>query len=94
MSLKEEYLDIFKSPITYLENKKDIDKNIVDDLELVTYKDDEKNNLYGTILKPQTTYGYNNLKSWSEFYTTDEIFLKESQILYKNYDILSITIIM
>ena len=79
-------MEIFKSPITYLENKKEINKNIVDDLELVSYKDDEKNNLYGTILKPQTTYGYNNLKSWSEFYTTDHIFLKESQILYKNYD--------
>ena len=46
MSLQEEYLNVFKPPIAYLENKQNINKNIVDDLELVEYKDDKNKNLY------------------------------------------------
>ena len=86
MSLQEEYLNVFKPPIAYLENKQDINKNIVDDLELVEYKDDKNKNLYGTVLNPQTNYGNKSLINWSKYYTTDKIFLKESQELYKRYN--------
>ena len=62
MSLQEEYLNVFKPPIAYLENKQNINKNIVDDLELVEYKDDKNKNLYGTVLNPQTNYGNKSYK--------------------------------
>ena len=65
----------FKLPIHYC-SKKTTFSNLYDDLELL-----EKGNMYKYLFKPSTILGEQMLKQWSEFYTTDTAFLKDSQYL-------------
>jgi len=70
----------FKLPIHYC-SKKTTFSNLYDDLELL-----EKGNMYKYLFKPSTILGEQMLKQWSEFYTTDTAFLKDSQHLYDSLD--------
>lgn len=77
--------DYFKTPIYYNDNKKEINKNIITDLELVTTIDQSCNPIY--------TYCFNNdndiskklIEQMSKYYTTDTHFLRENQKLLKEY---------
>jgi hypothetical protein len=75
---------IFKLPIHYLENKTILEKNIHSDLELTELKDNSNNCLYDNVFEPSNTFSKITTKLWSEHFTTDVTFLKESQQLYKS----------
>ena len=76
----------FKLPIYYNNNKTELKKNIVSDLELVTTIDLSCNPIY--------TYCFNNdndiskilINQISKYYTTDKQFLIDNQILLKNHN--------
>jgi ABC-type multidrug transport system fused ATPase/permease subunit len=67
-------------------DKKEINQNILNDLELIESKDPLGDSLYSTIFKPKSTFGKRFLNDWSRYYTTDVVFLKESQQFYKSYE--------
>ena len=75
----------FKFPISYLENKQEINENIINDLELVESKDPDGCSMYSHIFKPESIFSKKFLNEWSKYYTTDVKFLKDSQVFYKAY---------
>jgi energy-coupling factor transporter ATP-binding protein EcfA2 len=80
------YSSSFKFPISYLENKQKINDNIINDLELVESKDPEGMSMYSHIFKPESIFSKKYLNEWSKYYTTDTLFLKDSQVFYKLYN--------
>ena len=89
---KEKILDVtkypnsFELPISYLKDKYELADNIYTDLELIESKD-ASCCLYDYVFENDNILGKQMLKIWSKHYTTDEVFLKESQKLYENIDI-------
>lgn len=73
----------FELPISYLENKQRIEKNIVDDLELLDVNDESesRDSLLQTIYNPKSKIGKLNLKMHSEYFTNNKSFLKDTQKL-------------
>jgi hypothetical protein len=77
--------DHFKMPIYYNNDKAEINKNIIADLELITTIDLSCNPIY--------TYYFNNdndiskklIEQTSKYYTSDKEFLKDNQKLLKEY---------
>jgi hypothetical protein len=76
----------FRLPISYVADKNVINQNILNDLELIQSKDPLGDSLYSTILKPKSIFGKRFLNDWSKYYTTDVVFLKDSQQFYKSYE--------
>jgi MutS domain V len=79
-------LPSFKLPIFYNSKKVDLKSNISKDLELVETVDGSGASLYSFAFKPKTMAGEEVMKQISEYYTTDIVFLKESQSLLKKYE--------
>ena len=75
----------FKFPISYVDNKQEINKNIINDLELVESKNPDEPSMYSHIFKPESIFSKKFLNEWSKYYTTDVAFLKDSQLFYKAY---------
>jgi len=74
--------EIFALPITFLENKSKIEEHIINDLELNT--PDPKESLYGIVFNVNTTFGEKTIPLWSKYFTSDSVFLEQSQTLLKN----------
>ena len=77
----------FKLPICYLEDKdkREINQNILNDLELLETKNDDSVPMYETIFKPESAFSKRYVALWSRYYTTNVDFLKESQTFYQSY---------
>ena len=73
----------FKFPIEYIKKKNKISESLKVDLELLETTDPENKSMYELLFNPQTEIGKNHLKRWSEFYTTDIKFLKDTQNIFK-----------
>jgi hypothetical protein len=71
--------DIFQLPIAYLEQKTALEEHTIVDLELLSEK-----SLYTYACNPTTLFGNKTMQRWSQYYTADSTFLKESQTLLKN----------
>lgn len=108
---KENYVNIFKLPIEYIDNKKTIDTNILNDMELKEFKNDKnkndklensessidmsdntlilsneyKPNLYYSLLNPESIFEKSTCDRWSQYYSTDTVFLQDSQCLVKDF---------
>ena len=76
--------DHFKMPIHYNDSKMNLDKHILDDLELVESVDPSGCSMYSYAFKPGTLFGKKVLEKIPEIYTTDTTFLKETQQLLKS----------
>ena len=76
--------DTFQLPIEFLDKKKIIPENLKVDLELEKTVNNDTKPIYKYVFNPQTELGEKSLKAWGKFHTTDKIFLKDSQKLYKN----------
>ena len=75
----------FSLPIDFCSNTYDTPKNLFEDLELIqTHKDVSNVTLYEHLLNPQTPFGYLTLEKWSEKYTTNAAFLKDTQKMLSN----------
>ena len=69
---------MFKLPIEYIDRKTKIDKDLLNDLEL--------NTLYKKLFHVEYKWCKNIGNKWSEYYTDDVTFLKQTQKLFKNWN--------
>jgi len=77
----------FKFPIQYVEHKLTSD-TVKDDLELINFKNKEdisNNSLYKYVLNPTNIFSNATANVWSNYYTTNLNFLKETQKIIKNF---------
>ena len=78
-------MEYFHLPIYYLTQKYKINDKIIEDLELNQNKDASGTSLYEDVLNPTTCFSKETATLWSEYYTDDIAFLKDSQMLFKIY---------
>jgi hypothetical protein len=71
--------NIFNLPISYLQDKQPLAEHIKTDLELKG-----ENNLYNTVFQTDTIYGKQTIKLWSQHYTANKEFIKDSQKVVKS----------
>lgn len=78
---------VFQLPICYLEHKEKLDENIINDLELLELNENNESReaLLQTVFKPISKIGKLNLKSQCEYFTTDKLYLKQSQKIIRNW---------
>jgi len=86
ISKEEEIFHHFKLPIEYLVEKKSIQSDLNDDLELTVTKDPSQQPIYHSIFQPKTELGEKAIIPWSKYFTTNTRFLEESHTLYSTYD--------
>ena len=83
---------IFNLPISYLQDKQPLAEHIKTDLEFTSLKGEKT--LYDTVFQPETIYGKQTVTLWSQYYTANKDFIKDSQkvvkTLYKKKDDLAI----
>jgi hypothetical protein len=77
----------FTVPISTIKKKYEVDKNIIKDLEILTTNDADTDNLYSYVFNPSNKFATDIQTLWSDYYTDDTRFLKESQELYKSFKI-------
>ena len=75
----------FKIPIYYNDNKVEINQNIISDLELVKTIDASSNSIYTYFFDNNNDVSTKINEQISQYYTTDTNFLKDNQILLKEY---------
>jgi len=75
----------FKLPIFYNEQKKQLKKNITNDLELINTQDLSCNSMYSFLFNSDNVFSTKMTEQVAEFYTTDVDFLKDNQKLLKTY---------
>ena len=76
------HVEVFKLPIAFLQDKTVLEEHTITDLELLPTE--QRPSLYKHVFNPKTLFGEKNIPLWSKYYTTDTVFLKESQTLLKN----------
>ena len=78
----------FNLPIYYLKQKYTLNENIKTDLELKDISLNEEDiNLYNIIFNAKNKYSKINLDQWSDYYTDNKPFLKDSQKLYSGFNL-------
>ena len=83
--IEKKVFETFKLPIQYLQNKNELDKNLIKDLELIQTTDNSENSIYSYLFKPKTTLGKECLNEWGKYFTPDSNFLKETQKIFKKF---------
>ena len=81
----EKVNEYFQIPICFNEQKMELNKNVIDDLELIQTVDPSCNSIYSFAFQPGTSVGKKVLEQFPQYYTTDVEFLKDTQSLLKNY---------
>ena len=78
----------FELPIYYLDKKYSVDKNIIDDLELLKTNGESMNRecLLQTIYNPESKIGKLNLNKHCEYFTDDKKFLKQTQKILNSWE--------
>jgi len=76
--------DAFKIPIFYNEKVEKLNENTINELELVETIDKEETSIYENVFKPSNDASLQVIKQISQYYTTDVLYLKETQQLTKN----------
>ena len=86
ISLEEKINKNFLLPIELNNKKQNIYENLKYDLELIKSNENNKSkkSFYKKILNPETIVGEKIMEKWSNYYTSDEDFLKDNQKLYIN----------
>jgi hypothetical protein len=77
--------DYFKIPIYYNDNKVELNKNIIKDLELIETVDPSCDSIYNFCFDNDNDVSKKLNQQICRFYTTDVQFLKDNQILLKDY---------
>jgi hypothetical protein len=86
----DEINDYFKLPIYYNDNKVELSKNIIDDLELIDTKDSSCNPIYSFCFDNDNDVSKKLNEQIVKYYTTDVNFLKDNQKLLKEYNPLNV----
>ena len=90
-------MEDFNLPIYYIDNKYELDNNLIIDLELLNTNNQnidikESNSslndksLYHILFNPKRDFEKKTIELWSKYYTNNKIFLKDTQNFYKNFD--------
>jgi hypothetical protein len=82
--------DYFKLPIYYNENKIELNKNIVIDLELISTIDQSSNPIYSFYFDNDNDISKKITEQVSKYYTNDILFLKDNQMLLKKFKNLNV----
>ena len=77
--------DYFKMPIYYNESKVELNKNIIKDLELIETIDSSCNPIYNFCFDNDNDISKKLNEQICRYYTTDVQFLKDNQLLLKEY---------
>ena len=77
--------DHFKIPIFYIKEKVELNKNIIKDLELIETNDNSCNPIYTFCFDNDNDVSKKLNEQICKFYTSDVNFLKDNQILLKEY---------
>ena len=77
--------DVFQMPISFNPNKQILNSHIIQDLELIKTIDNKESSIYKHIFSPNNCFGDIMLESFTKYYTTDIQFLKDTQVMLKNY---------
>jgi DNA mismatch repair ATPase MutS len=85
MSNLQEINDTFKLPIYFSQDKMTLNENIITDLELIKTIDPSGTPLFHYTFQPNTLFGKKVNEQFSNYYTTDLEYLKDTQTLLKNY---------
>ena len=72
---------IFNLPISFLKNKRELEAHVITDLELK--KTETTTSLYDYVFMPETIFAEKTIPLWNKYYTTNKIFIKDSQKLIK-----------
>jgi len=75
----------FKLPISTNTDKMELNKSITNDLELKNTYDASGVPLYNYVFQPTTLFGKKVVEQYTDFYTTDIKYLKDTQLLYKKF---------
>jgi hypothetical protein len=75
----------FKLPIYYNKDKVELNKNIINDLELVSTIDHSCNPIYNYYFNNDNQVSKKLVQQMAEYYTSDIQFLKDNQTLLKEY---------
>jgi hypothetical protein len=78
-------IEHFKLPIEYIKNKNKVDETIVDDLELIKSKEQDVKSIYEITFNPNNIFSKSTTGLWSNFFTDNTLFLKDSQTLIKTF---------
>ncbi len=71
-------MSAFQLPIALLDRKEPLDSALINDLELL---DSDGESLFSHVLGPSEGLGARTFKHWSQYYTSDRRFLRDSQRL-------------
>lgn len=84
--LEDKITNNFKLPIEFNNKKYEIYENLKYDLELTKTSEHNKSgkSFYENILNPKTIVGLKIMEKWSNFYSSDILFLKDNQKIYSN----------
>ena len=71
----------FRYPIEYIEDKTEIKKNVLDDLELIKFNnpDETKQGIVEQVVDPKTIFGKKCIQDLCKYTTTNKQFLKHTQ---------------
>jgi hypothetical protein len=75
----------FKLPISYNDKKMALNQSIITDLELIKTIDPSSTPLYHYAFQPKTCFGKKINEQLAQYYTTDVLFLNDTQTLLQNY---------
>lgn len=78
--------NIFKIPIRYNEKVQKLNETVINDLELIKTIDSEETPIYNNVFNPSNKASNQVIEQFAKYYTTDLIYLKETQQLTKQMD--------
>lgn len=80
-----EIVTSFELPIFYNTQKSELNKTIVNDLELTSTINEKEQSIYKHIFKPSNCFGEITLNKFAQYYTKDVSFLKDTQRMIHKY---------
>ena len=76
--------EIFKIPIYYNDNVKKLNNSVITDLELVKSIETDEPSIYDNVFKPSNKLSSKVIEQFANNYTTDTVYLKNTQKLIKS----------
>jgi hypothetical protein len=82
----EDINTIFKIPICYNNKVKKLNQSIINDLELIKATDKNETSIYDSVFKPSNKLSTKVIEQFSNYYTNDVNYLKDTQKLIKSFN--------